>query len=96
MSKSISDKLVEAKKWLEKNAQSNLSLKSAQAALASAEKSVAELASLKSKLRDLIEARDKALGSLETALDKVRAERQLRAKDAKLQAKLAALAAPAK
>jgi DNA repair ATPase RecN len=96
MGKSISDKLAESKKWLDKNGQSSLNLKSAQAALANAEKSVAELASLKAKLREMIEDRDNALLSLEDALEKVRTEKRLRAKDAKLQAKLAALAGPAK
>ena len=53
MSKSISSKLEDSKKFLEKNAKSNLSLRQALSALAEAERTTTELSSLKAKLREL-------------------------------------------
>jgi hypothetical protein len=96
MSRSASDKLAESKKWLEKNAQSDLNLKPAQAAVAAAEKAVAELASLRARASELANARDAALSSLDEALDRAKTEKRLKAKESKLQAKLAALSGPAK
>ncbi|MDA8424633.1 MAG: hypothetical protein M0Z80_00720 [Treponema sp.] len=96
MSRSASDKLSESKKWLEKNAQSNLNLKPALAALAAAEKAVAELAALRARAAELANARDAALSSLDEALGRAKTEKRLKAKEAKLQARLAALSGPAK
>jgi hypothetical protein len=96
MAKSIQVKLQESKKWLEKNAQANLSLKSAQAFLASAEKSVAEVALLKRKQEEAIQAREAAMDALDSAMAKAKLEKKLKAKDAKLQTKIASLSSPEK
>ena len=95
MSRSISSKLESARKYLEKNAKSSLNLKQALAALAEAEKASAELASLKSRLPDLVEARERSVEALEAAMARVKLEKRLKEKEAKVQARLADLASPA-
>jgi hypothetical protein len=91
MAKSIADKLESVKKWLDRNAQNGLAVKPAQSALANAEKAIAEAAALKAKMSEAIEARNRAFSALEASMLKVKAEKKLRAKEAKVQAKLAAL-----
>lgn len=92
MSKSISSVLDASRKFLEKNEKSNLSLKQALAALSDAEKACTELSSLKTKLAALTEARKDAVLALEDALARVKLEKKLKSKEAKVQAKLADLA----
>jgi hypothetical protein len=94
MAKSISKILDESKKFLEKNGKANLNLKHAQAALAEAERVASEVSSLKSRLSEMIETRQASLGGLEQAIAKVKLEKRLKAKEAKVQAKLADLSAP--
>jgi len=91
MSKSISVKIEEAKKFLEKNAKANLNLKLAQSALADAEKTKAELEQLKAKIGELTEAREKAISLLDQAMVRVKLEKKLKAKETRLQARLANL-----
>jgi hypothetical protein len=87
--------LASARKFLEKYAKSNLNLKQAQAALAEAEKSSAELASLKARLGEQSEAREASLTALAGAMARIRLEKKLKGKEERVQAKLAALSAPA-
>ncbi|GEM_PF-2375475 len=94
MSKSISGKIEDSKKFLDKNGKSNLNLKQAQAALADAEKASSEVATLKARLSETLETRKKSLSSLDEALARVKREKRLKAKEAKLQAKLAILSSP--
>lgn len=91
MSKSITVKVEEAKKFLEKNAKANLNLKLAQNALADVEKTKAELAQVKAKVCELTDARDKAINFLDQAMARVKLEKKLKAKEAKLQTRLANL-----
>ena len=96
MSKSVSAKLQESRKWLEKNAQSGLNLKLANAALANADKTVAELESMKARVAELTRSKAEAVANLDAAMSRIKTEKRLKGKEAKLQAKLAALsAAPA-
>jgi len=95
MSKSISSKLEASKKWLEKNAQAGLNVKPANAVLANAEKVAADLAALKAKVVEATAAKATALRNLDEAMTRVKTEKKLKAKEAKLQLKLAALASPA-
>ncbi|MEI6874341.1 MAG: hypothetical protein WCL50_04330 [Spirochaetota bacterium] len=92
MSNSISSKLEASRKFLEKNAKHNLNLKQAQSALSDAEKANMELSSLKARLADLMEARTNSVMVLDEALARVRLEKKLKAKEAKVQEKLAVLA----
>ena len=91
MGKSISEKLEDSRKFLEKNGKSNLNIKQALAALADAEKSAAELSQLKARLGELSEARDESLCSLDQAIARVKLEKKLKAKESRVQAKLADL-----
>jgi hypothetical protein len=91
MSKSESIKLEASKKWLEKNAHSDLNLKPALAAVENAGKAKAELAALKTKVSQMTDANKKAIKVLDTAIANVKTEKKLKAKEAKLQAKLASL-----
>lgn len=91
MSKSISATIEDAKKFLEKNAKANLNLKLAQSALADAEKTKAELEELKAKIGELTEARDKAVSFLDQTMARVKLEKKLKAKETKLQTRLANL-----
>jgi hypothetical protein len=93
MSKSVSNRIEASKKWLEKNSQSGLNLKSAIAALAGAEKAASELGSLKSRMAELAQGRNAALENLALAMAKAKTEKRLKAKEARVQAKLAALSA---
>lgn len=93
MSKAIIGKLETTKRWLGKSAQANLNIKPAQAALASAEKTTVELTALKSKLVEATEAKKIALKNLDTAIERVKTEKRLKAKEAKLQSRLATLSA---
>ena len=92
MSKSISSTLDSSRKFLEKNEKSNLNLKQALTALSDAEKASVELSSLKAKLGALTEARKNAVLALDEALNRVKLEKKLKAKEAKVQARLADLA----
>ena len=91
MSKSVSNRIEESKKWLEKNSQSGLNLKSAIAALANAEKAASELDSLKSRMAELTQGRNLVMENLALAMAKTKTEKRLKAKEARVQAKLAAL-----
>jgi hypothetical protein len=93
MGKSISNQIEESKKWLEKNSQSGLNLKSANAALAGAEKAASELDSLKSRMAELTQGRKAAMENLALAMAKVKMEKRLKAKEARVQARIAALSA---
>lgn len=94
MSKKLLGKLATARKWLERNADAGITAKPAQAALEKADKAVAEAAAVRVKLADAIEAKNKAMLSLEEAMGKVKTEKKLKAKEAKLQARLASLSTP--
>jgi len=91
MGKSISAKLEDSRKFLEKNGKSNLNLKQALGALADAEKSAAELSQLKARLSELTQAREGSLSNLDQAIARVKLEKKLKAKESRVQAKLADL-----
>ena len=93
MSKSVSRQLEESRKWLDKNSQAGLSIKPASAALANADKITAELATFKARMAELTLAKNTAMESLRAAMEKVKTEKKLKAKEARLQARLAALTA---
>lgn len=93
MSKSVSAKLQESRKWLEKNSQSGLNVKLANSALANADKAVAEMEALKARVAELTRSKAAAVANLDAAMGRVKTEKRLKAKEARLQAKLAALAA---
>ncbi|MEI6874930.1 MAG: hypothetical protein WCL50_07350 [Spirochaetota bacterium] len=92
MGKSISSRLDDAKKWLKKNNEAGLNLKPAQAALASAQKAVEELEKLKVKIVETSAARKSAVLELTEAMGRVKTEKKLKAREIRLQSKLAALA----
>lgn len=94
MSKSVLKQLEESRKWLEKNSQAGLSTKSANSALANADKAVGELAAFKARIAELTLAKNKAIEALGASMTRVKTEKKLKAKEARLQARLAALAAP--
>jgi len=91
MSKKIGSKLKSTKKWLGKDSLAALNIKPAQSALASAEKAATDLADLKAKLAAASAAKKAAIKNLEDSLDTVKAEKKLKKKEARIQAKLAAL-----
>ncbi|MGO8695811.1 MAG: hypothetical protein ACLQMF_19280 [Rectinemataceae bacterium] len=95
MRKGISGKLVSTKNWLGKAAQADLNIKPAQAALANAEKATLELEALKAKVAETAKAKKAAMRTLDAAIEKVETEKKLKAKEAKVQAKLAVLVATA-
>ena len=95
MSKAIMGKLETTKKWLGKSSHANLNIKPAQLALANAEKITVELATLRSRLAEATVAKKVALKSLDAAIERIKAEKRLKAKEAKLQSKLAILTASA-
>ena len=92
---SIEEKLETTKKWLGKSSHANLNIKPAQLALANAEKITVELATLRSRLAEATVAKKVALKSLDAAIERIKAEKRLKAKEAKLQSKLAILTASA-
>jgi hypothetical protein len=94
VSKSISKKVEDSKKFFEKNAQANLNTKAALSALASLEKATAELTALKAKVSELTAARKETIFILDAEMARVRMEKKLKAKEAKLQARLVALSSP--
>ncbi len=93
MSKKNSGILETAGKWLEKNAETGVALKPALAALELAELAVKEAAIVKDKMIESLEARKKAIQDLTVAIDKAKTEKKLKAKESRLQAKLASLSA---
>jgi hypothetical protein len=94
MNKVLPRKLNSTKRWLGKKSQATLNIRPAQAALVSAEKAATELSNLKTRLAEVSAAKKSAIKSLESSLEMVRVEKKLKAKQAKIQAKLAALGAP--
>jgi flagellar motor switch/type III secretory pathway protein FliN len=94
MGRSISSKLESSRKFLEKNSKSTLNLKQAQAMLSNVEKVSAELSSLRTRLGELVEARKSSIIALDEAMAKVKLEKKLKQKEAKVQAKLAILSSP--
>ena len=94
MGKSISSRLDDAKKWLKKNNEAGLNLKPAQAALVSALKAVDELEKLKAKVVETSAARKSSVLELTEAMGRVKTEKKLKARELRLQSKLAALASP--
>jgi hypothetical protein len=93
MSKPVSVKLENAKKWLEKNGQALANGKAAQAALANAEKAVSEVTSVKARMAEVLSQKKGAILALDEALLIARTERKLKMKETRLQAKIAALSA---
>jgi len=93
MSKSVFAKMESARKWLEKNGQGIANGKSAQAALANAEKAISEAASYKARMAEVLSQKKGAVLALDEALLRARTEKRLKMKELKLQAKIAALTA---
>jgi hypothetical protein len=91
MSKKSASKLAATKKWLDRNSDIGITVKPAQTALASAEKSVAESAAAKARLAEAESAKKKAFAVLEDAIAKAKTEKKLKNRGAKIQAKLALL-----
>ena len=91
MSKSIRGKLQDAKKSVERLGKTDLNVKQVQAALADAEKAAAEVGALKNKLTEAITRRERSIAALDQALRRVTLEKKLKAKEARVKAKLAAL-----
>jgi len=95
MGKSIAGRYEDSRKWLKKNDEVGLNLKPALAALAAAEKATEELGKAKSRVLEMTTARKAAVEALALAMNRAKTEKRLKAKELRLQARLAALAAPA-
>ncbi|MBN2873809.1 MAG: hypothetical protein JXM71_01840 [Spirochaetales bacterium] len=91
MSKKAEQKLASARKWLEKNVDVGATVKPAQNALAAAERALADAQVARAKYTAAITSKAKSLEAVEIAMAKTRAEKKLKAKELRLQSKLAAL-----
>ena len=96
MNKSITRKLEDAKKFIEKHGKADLNIKQVQVSLSDAEKASGEVEAAKIKLSEVLERREGAMIALEMALERVILEKKLKAKEAKIQAKLVALGTPSR
>lgn len=91
MSKKVEEKLASAHKWLDRNASVGATVKPALAALATAEKALAEARAAKSKYVATAGAKAKALAAVQVSMAKIKTEKKLKAKEIRLQTKLASL-----
>lgn len=91
MSRKIGDKLSTARKWLDRNAETGATVKPALAALAATEKALAEAQVAKARYSAAVLAKKKAIAAMDDAMDKARTEKKLKAKESRLQIKLASL-----
>lgn len=96
MSKKVESKLASARKWLDRNEGVGATVKPAQAALAAAEKALAEAQAAKAKYAAAVAAKQSALAAMDAALDKTKTEKKLKAKESRIQTKLASLTETAK
>lgn len=91
MSKKVEEKLATARKWLDRNAGVGATVKPALAALAAAEKALAEAQAAKAKYAAAVSAKQKAVVALDAAMAKAKTEKKLKVKESRLQSKLASL-----
>jgi hypothetical protein len=96
MSKKIESQLASSRKWLERNDSVGSTVKPAQAAIAAAEKAVAEAKAAKATYTTAVAAKKKAVLAMGAAMVKTKTEKKLKAKELRLQTKLATLVAPEK
>jgi len=96
MSKKIESQLASARKWLERNDGVGSTVKPAQAAIAAAEKAVRETQAAKAAYAAAMEAKSKAILAMGAAMVKAKTEKKLKAKELRLQTKLASLVSPEK
>jgi len=96
MSKKIESQLASARKWLERNDTVGSTVKPAQAAIAAAEKAVRDAQAAKTAYATAMEAKKKAVLAMGAAMVKTKTEKKLKAKEIRLQTKLATLVAPEK
>ncbi len=96
MNKKLESRIAAAKKWLERNEGVGATTKLANAAITAAEKSILEAKAAKTKYEAATEAKEKAVLSMGIAMEKARTEKRLKAKEAKLQTRLASLVASEK
>jgi len=96
MSKKIESQLASARKWLERNDSVGSTVKPAQAAIAAAEKAILEAQTAKATYAAATEAKKKAILAMGSAMAKTKTEKKLKAKEVRLQTKLATLVAPEK
>jgi hypothetical protein len=71
-----------------------LNFKQALLALSDAEKAATELTTLKARQSEAAAAREESIRALDQAMAKVKLEKKLKAKEARVQAKLAELSTP--
>lgn len=91
MSKKVESKLTTARKWLDRNVGVGATVKPALAALASAEKALADAQAAKEKYAVAVAAKQKAVSAMDAAMAKSKTEKKLKAKEFRLQTKLASL-----
>jgi hypothetical protein len=96
MSKKIESQLESARKWLERNDSVGSTVKPAQAAIAAAEKAVRDAQTAKVAYAAAMEAKKKAILAMGAAMVKTKTEKKLKAKELRVQTKLATLVAPEK
>ncbi len=96
MSKKIESQLASARKWLERNDSVGSTVKPAQAAIAAAEKAVRDAQTAKAAYAAAMEAKKKAILAMGAAMVKTKTEKKLKAKELRVQTKLATLMAPLK
>jgi len=92
MSRKVEDKMSTARKWLDRNSGIGTTIKPATAALTAVDKAIAEAKSARAKYSAAVAAKEKAIKAMNIAMTKARLEKKLKAKESKLQAKLASLA----
>lgn len=93
MGRTTTEKLDSAQKWIEKYGQDVSNGKTALSALENAKKCAADTAALRAKLSESVASKKEAMLALQEALQRAKTERKLKLKEARVQAKIAALSA---
>lgn len=91
MSKKMQSVITTAIKWLDRNAEVGSTIEPARKAAEAAEKSLADVINAKDAYLAALDTRDKAMTTLELAMNRSKMEKKLKAKESRLQAKLASL-----
>ncbi len=91
MGRSTTQKLESAQKWIGKYGQEVGNGKAALSALESAKKSAADTAALRVRLGESVAGKKAAMLALQDAFQRAKTERKLKLKEARVQAKIAAL-----
>jgi hypothetical protein len=92
MRKSLTDRLKDSEKWLRKQDDAGLDLSSARAALATALVISEEYITTEARLKELSVARKDAVEVLADVVERAKLEKELRAKEARIRARITALA----